>query len=32
MRLQFELDAAGRAVRFTGIGPEGAPFSGRRQP
>jgi len=32
MRLQFELDAQGRAVRFTGVSPEGAPFSGRREP
>ncbi|HEY6817531.1 MAG TPA: hypothetical protein VI168_18495 [Croceibacterium sp.] len=31
MRLQFELDAQGRAVRFTGTTPEGAPFSGTRQ-
>lgn len=31
MRLQFETDASGRAVRFTGISPEGAPFSGQRQ-
>jgi len=31
MRLRFELDAAGRAVRFTGVSPEGGPISGRRQ-
>lgn len=32
MRLQFELDAAGKAVRFQGTTPEGRPFSGTRQP
>ncbi len=32
MRLQFELDAQGSAVRFSGTSPQGTPFSGTRQP
>lgn len=31
LRVRFELDASGRAVRFTGTSPDGAPFSGTRQ-
>ncbi len=31
LRATFEMDAQGRPVRVTGISPEGAPFSGKRQ-